>query len=191
LYCLTREYEPWRVSGAAIADQERILRKFLEAILPQARHAGLVDSRQGNGEYYLSLPPGSITIGSVIHAIDGPLAPLPCVGESACRSCAECVDETRCETRAVMKQVRDASRGSAGRRNALGSDEAIGRGGGARDIRHMSQERYVRAALILPGLTGWTHIPDTSCSKKRSTREMESSSSWGNTLWGNTFAIRS
>jgi Rrf2 family protein len=109
LYCLTREYERGLVSAAAIADRERIPRKFLEAILLQARHAGLVDSRQGkNGGYYLALPPASITIGSVIRAIDGPLAPLPCVSESAYRRCAECVDETRCETRFVMKQVRDA-----------------------------------------------------------------------------------
>jgi Rrf2 family protein len=131
LYCLTREYERGRVSAAAIADRERIPRKFLEAILLQARHAGLVDSRQGkNGGYYLALPPASIKIGWVIRAIDGPLAPLPCVSESAYRRCAECVDETRCETRFVMKQVRDAIAGVLDDVSLLDltkrSDEAVG-----------------------------------------------------------------
>lgn len=112
LYCLTREYNRGPVSAATIADREQIPRKFLEAILLQSRHAGLVDSRQGkSGGYYLALPPSSITIGSVIRAIDGPLAPLPCVSETAYRRCAECVDENRCETRFVMKQVRDVIAG--------------------------------------------------------------------------------
>jgi len=109
LYCLTREYDRGFVSAAVIAREQASPRKFLEAILSQARHAGLVDSREGkSGGYYLALPPASITIGSIIRAIDGPLAPLPCVSETAYRRCPECVDEDRCETRFVMKRVRDA-----------------------------------------------------------------------------------
>ena len=47
----------------------------------------------------------------MIRAIDGPLAPLPCVSETAYRRCTECQDENRCKTRFVMKQVRDAISG--------------------------------------------------------------------------------
>jgi Rrf2 family protein len=110
LYRLTPEYAGGGlVSVATIAREEGIPRKFLEAILSQARLAGLVDSRHGKaGGYYLALPPGAITIGSVIRAIDGPLAPLPCVSETAYRRCPECADESRCRTRFVMKKVRDA-----------------------------------------------------------------------------------
>lgn len=112
LYYLTEKYEDGVVSVASISAREKIPRKFLEAILSQARHAGLVDSRQGKGGgYYLALPPAAITIGSVIRAIDGPLAPLPCVSETAYRRCAECDDEARCRTRIVMKEVRDAIAG--------------------------------------------------------------------------------
>jgi hypothetical protein len=97
-----------------------------------------VDSRQGkNGGYYLALPPGSITIGSAIRAIGGPLAPLPCVSESSYRRCTECMEESRGETRFVMKQVRDAIALSARRRHAVGPHTAIRRGGGA-DLRDMS-----------------------------------------------------
>jgi Rrf2 family protein len=108
LYCLTSEYERGLVSATVIADRERVPRKFLETILRQARRAGLVDSRRGkNGGYYLALPPGSITVGSIIRAVDGPLAPLPWAGETSYRGGRECQGETRCET-FVMRQVRDA-----------------------------------------------------------------------------------
>ena len=47
-------------------------------------------------------------MGQVIRIIDGPLAPIPCASERAFVSCEECVDETTCGTRQVMKKVRDA-----------------------------------------------------------------------------------
>ena len=43
-----------------------------------------------------------------MRALDGPLAPVSCVSESAYRRCDECVDEHRCGIRIVMKDVRDA-----------------------------------------------------------------------------------
>jgi len=56
----------------------------------------------------LAQPPEKITIGSVIRAIEGPLAPLPCASETRFRKCDECVDIQTCGTRIVMRQVRDA-----------------------------------------------------------------------------------
>jgi DNA-binding IscR family transcriptional regulator len=47
-------------------------------------------------------------MGQVIRIIDGPLAPIPCVSERGFVRCEECVDETTCGTRQVMKKVRDA-----------------------------------------------------------------------------------
>jgi Rrf2 family protein len=112
VYCLARLQNQASVSSAWIAEHESIPRKFLEAILLQMRQAGIVDSRQGKGGgYHLAMDPGAITIGSIVRAIDGPLAPLPCVSDTAYRRCEECPDETQCETRLVMKQLRDAISG--------------------------------------------------------------------------------
>lgn len=109
LYCLTREYEKASVAAATIATGERIPRKFLEAILVQLRNSGVVESKQGKrGGYVLARHPGEITLGTIIRIIDGPLAPLPCASETAYRRCAECADPARCETRLVMKDVRNA-----------------------------------------------------------------------------------
>lgn len=73
------------------------------------KSAGFVSSKKGKGGgYVLAQPPEKITIGSVIRAIEGPLAPLPCASETRFKKCDECVDIQTCGTRIVMRQVRDA-----------------------------------------------------------------------------------
>ena len=57
----------------------------------------------------LAQPPQKITIGAVIRALEGPLAPLPCASETRFRKCDECVDIQTCGTRIVMRRVRDAT----------------------------------------------------------------------------------
>ena len=109
LYHLAREHGRGPVLIATLAKQESIPHKFLELILLHLKNNGLVDSKKGrNGGYYLAQQPDRITIGSVIRLIDGPLAPLPCASETAYRKCDECVDESICGTRIVMRKVRDA-----------------------------------------------------------------------------------
>lgn len=109
LYHLTREYERGPVPVATIAAEEHIPRKFLEAILVQLRNRALVESWKGKqGGYALAKPPSQITLGMVIRILDGPLAPSPCARETAFKICTECYDAENCETRRVLKQVRDA-----------------------------------------------------------------------------------
>ncbi len=63
------------VKGEQIAEAQEIPLRFLENILGDLRHHGLVESRRGiEGGYWLSRPPDEITIGEVIRAVDGPLA---------------------------------------------------------------------------------------------------------------------
>ena len=63
------------VKGERIATAQAIPLRFLENILMQLRHAGLVDSRRGaDGGYRLARPAADVTLADVIRAIDGPLA---------------------------------------------------------------------------------------------------------------------
>jgi Rrf2 family protein len=63
------------VKGERIATAQSIPLRFLENILMQLRHAGLVESRRGaEGGYRLARPAAEITLADVIRAIDGPLA---------------------------------------------------------------------------------------------------------------------
>jgi Rrf2 family protein len=61
--------------GEAIARAQDIPLKFLENILADLRHAGLVTSRRGaDGGYRLARPPEEITVADIIRAVEGPLA---------------------------------------------------------------------------------------------------------------------
>jgi len=109
LACLAREPAGAWLPIAAIAARERLPRKFLERILLDLNRGGLLDSRKGrDGGYALARPAGQITVADIVRRTDGPLAPVPCVSETAYRRCTDCGDETACCIRPVMKQARDA-----------------------------------------------------------------------------------
>jgi Rrf2 family protein len=63
------------VKGERIAQAQGIPIKFLENILADLRHAGLVRSQRGaDGGYWLARPAAEITLADVIRATEGPLA---------------------------------------------------------------------------------------------------------------------
>lgn len=63
------------VTGQALAVEQQLPQKFLEAILADLRRAGLVRSRRGPvGGYSLARPAAEISVGDVVRAVDGPLA---------------------------------------------------------------------------------------------------------------------
>jgi Rrf2 family protein len=63
------------VKAEAIAEQQHLPRKFLEAILSDLRRARLVESLRGaDGGYRLAKAATKIYIADVIRAVDGPLA---------------------------------------------------------------------------------------------------------------------
>lgn len=93
-----------------IAEAEAIPRKFLEAILVELKRHGFVVSRKGpGGGYALARDPSAITFGAVVRTLEGPLALVPCVSQTAYRRCEECVDEETCAIRITMRQVREAT----------------------------------------------------------------------------------
>ena len=63
------------LKGERIARGQSIPLKFLENILVDLRHAGLVHAQRGaEGGYRLARDPEEITVGEVIRAVEGPLA---------------------------------------------------------------------------------------------------------------------
>jgi Rrf2 family protein len=93
-----------------ISKREAIPQKFLEAILLELKRHGIVESKKGKGGgYFLRRRPADITFGEVIRVLDGPLAAVSCVSQTAYMTCAECLDEESCGVRIAMKEVRDAT----------------------------------------------------------------------------------
>jgi Rrf2 family protein len=110
LFALSEKYDEGPVLISDLAEQEGIPKKFLELILLELKNHGILQSKKGKGGgYFLGRTPDLIHLGQVIRIVDGPLAPLPCVSQTAYRRCDECEDELTCGVRMVMKEVRDAT----------------------------------------------------------------------------------
>ena len=91
-----------------LAAKEKLPVKFLEQIFTQLKASGFVVSKRGKlGGYSLARPMNKIKFGSVIRLIDGPLAPISCVSETAYERCT-CPDEDHCGLRMLMLDVRTA-----------------------------------------------------------------------------------
>ncbi len=110
LLVLAREADHGPVLVADLAAREKLPRKFLETILLDLKRHRVVESRKGpGGGYFLRRKPSEVTFGEVIRALDGPLAAVSCVSETAYMPCRECPDEITCGVRFAMKKVRDAT----------------------------------------------------------------------------------
>ena len=89
-------------------EKERLPEKFLVQILIQLREAGYIESKRGkHGGYLLARPMETISFGQVVRLIDGPLAPIACVSQTAYARCT-CPDEAHCGLRLLMLDVRNA-----------------------------------------------------------------------------------
>jgi Rrf2 family protein len=63
------------VKGERLAEAQDIPLQFLEHILLELKHAGLVRARRGaKGGYWLARPADEITIADVVRAVEGPIA---------------------------------------------------------------------------------------------------------------------
>jgi Rrf2 family protein len=99
------------VRAAELARKEKIPGQFLEQILIQLKEAGYLASKRGrNGGYFLGKPSRQIAMGDVVRLIDGPLAPIRCVSQTAYEPCS-CPDENHCGLRLLMMDVRTAITG--------------------------------------------------------------------------------
>lgn len=63
------------IQAKTIAERQGIPVRFLEHVLRELRHAGLVESARGaHGGYRLALPASKIRLGDIIQAVEGPIA---------------------------------------------------------------------------------------------------------------------
>jgi Rrf2 family protein len=66
---------PDLVKAELLISHQGMPRKFVESILAELRRADLLLSQRGtDGGYALARPPSKVTLGSILRAVDGPLA---------------------------------------------------------------------------------------------------------------------
>lgn len=102
--------EPDLVKIDTVITEQGLPRKFVEAILGELRRAGLVRSQRGvDGGYALARPAKTITIGSIMRAVDGPLAEVRGLRphETTYAGVAEHLPEVWVAVRSSLRRVLD------------------------------------------------------------------------------------
>ena len=90
------------VSVRAIAQRQDISGKYMEQIISVLTRSGLLRSVRGaQGGYHLASDPQSITVGMILRATEGDLAPAECVAHGA----QHCSRSGGCPSRAVFTRV--------------------------------------------------------------------------------------
>ena len=90
---LAQHQEEGFVSLKEIAKRQEISKKYLEQIIPILNRASLLQTSRGfAGGYRLAKPPREYTVGEILLATEGSLAPVACLeGETnPCPRCGEC-----------------------------------------------------------------------------------------------------
>ena len=74
------------------------------------KKSGVLSSKKGKiGGYYLLKSAEEIQMSSVIRALEGPIAMLPCVSLNFCEKRDDCPDENNCSAHKLMIKVRDST----------------------------------------------------------------------------------
>jgi Rrf2 family protein len=101
-------FEQGPIQISDIAERQNIPVKFLQQILVALKMTGFVQSRKGpGGGYSLAMAPSEITLGAVVRAMDGPIAPISCVSVTKFSECG-CPNPEICSLRSAFKEVRNA-----------------------------------------------------------------------------------
>lgn len=107
LYDLAKHYGEGPIPSRELAERNGIPPRFLEQILLALTRGYIVRSRRGRGGgYVLARPPEDISLAEVVRLLDGPLAPIGCVSETAYEPSQW--PERAAGLRQVMQEVRDA-----------------------------------------------------------------------------------
>ncbi|HZT97880.1 MAG TPA: Rrf2 family transcriptional regulator, partial [Chloroflexota bacterium] len=105
-----RHYATGPVSLTEVAAAEDLPLPYLEQLVGKLRRAGLLTSHQGaRGGYELTKRPQDVTMGDVLRALEGPIAPMMCATEL---EDVECSRYSSCTVSTVWERVRDAVAGA-------------------------------------------------------------------------------
>ncbi len=104
---LAQAYGQGPLSLTEIAGIERLPAGYLEQLAIPLRKAGLIEGTRGaHGGYRLARPPAELTVGSVIRALEGPVAPVECLLVEYVPG--SCVREPVCLSRSVWQRVKQS-----------------------------------------------------------------------------------
>ena len=106
---LARHYgqQPRSLNEISLAEGLQLKVQYLEQLVRSLREAGLVESTRGaHGGYRLSRVPEELSMGEIVRALEGPIAPMICATEGEMEVICDRLDG--CSTKYLWAYVRDA-----------------------------------------------------------------------------------
>lgn len=88
-----------------IAEKQGLSENYLEQLFSTLKKEGLLNSVRGaQGGYMLSRKPEEITVGNILRALEGNMAPADCVMDDN----SDCSRDDSCVTRLVWIKIKDS-----------------------------------------------------------------------------------
>ena len=110
LVYLAKHYNEGPILISDISKNQKLPKKFLEAILLDMKNHGILGSKKGRkGGYFLARPPHEINIAEIIRLLNGAIGLLPCTTFQFYERCGDCKDEQTCGIRDLFIDVRNSS----------------------------------------------------------------------------------
>jgi Rrf2 family protein len=89
-----------------ISERQNISDNYLEQLLAKLRKNNIVKSVRGAyGGYYLAKDIENITIGEILRALEGSIAPVECVSDNHLKYCE---NKNNCVTKSVWEKIKNS-----------------------------------------------------------------------------------
>lgn len=80
------------VSLSVISRETGLSQRYLDQLFRDLKSNGKVAGKKGkNGGYSLAKPPGEMSVGEILRAVEGSLAPVKCLDNDICNMSGDCI----------------------------------------------------------------------------------------------------
>ena len=106
---LAEQYGKGPVALRSVAARQQVSEHYLEQLMSSLRKAGFVRSIRGaQGGYILARDPATISVGDIVRAMEGPIAPVDCLLADRGENNPYCEKTCDCIRRNIWKKMGDS-----------------------------------------------------------------------------------
>ena len=106
---LAEQYGKGPVALRSVAARQQVSEHYLEQLMSSLRKAGVVHSIRGaQGGYVLARDPATISVGDIVRAMEGPIAPVDCLLADRGENNPYCEKTCECNRRDIWQKMSDS-----------------------------------------------------------------------------------
>lgn len=106
---LAEQFGKGPVALRNVAARQQLSEHYLEQLMSSLRNAGFVRSIRGaQGGYVLGKDPKEISVGEIVRAMEGPIAPVDCLLEASGENNPYCDKTCDCIRRDIWRKMGDS-----------------------------------------------------------------------------------